>query len=126
LYCLGGTFTYTLGKNAAGESIGEIDTHQLGVGFGGHILFSHTEDSTDPSVINTGTWTPTLPKLQYYKLKIHIPATGASVTDVVYKVYPYGYTLGNPLNRSDPSGLISLGGFLGASVGAIVGWPWNA
>ena len=27
--------------------------------------------------MNTGTWTPNLPKLQYYKIKMHIPATGA-------------------------------------------------
>lgn len=86
----GGTFSYAYGTNAAGDPIGAIDTHQAGVGFGGHILFTHTESGTDPTVINTGTWTPTLPSLQYYKIKIHIPATGASATNVVYTINPGG------------------------------------
>ena len=86
----GGTFTYTYGTSSAGDPIGAIDTHQLGAGFGGHILFTHTEDGSNSTEVNTGTWTPTLPKLQYYKIKLHLPATGASATDVVYKIYPGG------------------------------------
>jgi RHS repeat-associated protein len=86
----GGTFTYSPGTNANGDPIGEIDTHQAGVGFGGHILFTHTESGSNPDVVNTGTWTPNLPKLQYYKVKLHIPATGASATSVVYNIFPGG------------------------------------
>jgi RHS repeat-associated protein len=85
-----GTFTYTYGSDVDGNPTGAIDTHQLGAGLGGHILFTHTEDGTDPRVVNTGRWTPNLPKLQYYKLKLHFPATGASATNVVYKVFPGG------------------------------------
>ncbi|MER5636654.1 RHS repeat-associated core domain-containing protein [Kitasatospora sp. NPDC002227] len=86
----GGTFSYSYGTNAAGATLGAIDTHQLGVGFGGHILFTHSVDGSDPSQVNTGTWTPNLPKLQYYKIKLHIPATGASATNVVYTINPGG------------------------------------
>ncbi len=87
----GGTFSYTYGKNAAGDPIGAIDTHQLGAGLGGHILFTHTEDGTNPSLINTGTWTPNLPSgAQNYKIKLHIPAIGATSSNVVYKIYPGG------------------------------------
>jgi RHS repeat-associated protein len=85
-----GTFTYSYGVDADGNPTGAIDTHQLGAGFGGHILFSHTEDGTDPRVVNTGRWMPNLPTTQYYKIKIHIPATGASATDVVYSIFPGG------------------------------------
>ncbi len=85
-----GTFTYSYGTNSAGDPIGAIDTHQLGAGFGGRILFTHTEDGSNPALINTGTWTPNLPKLQYYKIKIHIPALGASATNVVYQINPGG------------------------------------
>ncbi|MFB7674480.1 RHS repeat-associated core domain-containing protein [Kitasatospora purpeofusca] len=88
----GGTFTYGYGTNAAGDKIGAIDTHQLGVGFGGHVLFTHTEDGSNPDLINTGTWTPNLPKLQYYKIKIHLPSTAATATNVVYTVNPGGGT----------------------------------
>ncbi|MFF2077438.1 RHS repeat-associated core domain-containing protein [Kitasatospora sp. NPDC058162] len=85
-----GSFSYAYGTNAAGDKIGAIDTHQLGVGFGGHMLFTHTEDGSNPDLINTGTWTPNLPKLQYYKIKIHLPSTAATATNVVYVINPGG------------------------------------
>ena len=85
-----GSFSYAYGTNAAGDPIGAIDTHQLGTGLGGHILFSHTETGTDSTVINTGTWTPVLPKLQYYKIKLHIPGLGAEATNVIYTINPGG------------------------------------
>ncbi|MFE4603586.1 RHS repeat-associated core domain-containing protein [Kitasatospora indigofera] len=85
-----GTFSYAYGTNAAGDPIGAIDTHQLGAGFGGRILFTHTEDGSNPDLINTGTWTPNLPKLQYYKIKLHLPSTAATATNVVYTINPGG------------------------------------
>ncbi|WP_267881207.1 RHS repeat-associated core domain-containing protein [Streptomyces xylophagus] len=85
-----GTFTYSYGTDASGNPVGAIDTHQLGVGFGGHVLFTHTETGSTPAEINTGTWTPTLPKLQYYKIKLHFPSTAASATNVVYTINPGG------------------------------------
>lgn len=86
----GGTFTYSPGQNSSGDPVGDVDTHQLGSGFGGHILFTHTEPASDTELINTGTWTPTLPSKQYYRIKIHIPAGGATATDVTYTVHPGG------------------------------------
>ena len=85
-----GTFTYTYGTDSAGDPIGAIDTHQLGTGLGGHILFTHTETGSIPAEINTGTWTPNLPSLQYYKIKVHFPSLGAEATDVVYTINPGG------------------------------------
>lgn len=86
----GGTFTMSPGTNSAGDPVGQIDIHQLGVGLGGHVWFSHTEDGTNPDLINTGTWTPTLPSLQYYTIKIHVPSIGATATNVVYTINPGG------------------------------------
>lgn len=85
-----GSFTYAYGTNSNGDPIGAVDTHQLGSGLGGHILFTHTEDGSNASEINTGTWTPVLPKLQYYKVKIHFPTLGAKATNVVYTINPGG------------------------------------
>lgn len=85
-----GTFTYHTGTNSAGDPIGAIDTHQLGTGLGGRVLFTHTENGTEPALINTGTWTPNLPSLQYYKIKLHIPGLGAQATNVVYTINPGG------------------------------------
>jgi|GEM_PF-1014687 len=89
-YTSNGTFSYHYGTNANGDPIGAIDTHQLGAGLGGHILFTHTEDGSNPDLINTGTWTPNLPSLQYYKIKLHLPALGADATNVIYTVNPGG------------------------------------
>lgn len=86
----GGAFSMHYGTDASGNPVGAIDTHQLGVGFGGHVLFTHTETGSNPAEINTGTWTPTLPKLQYYKVKLHFPSTAASATNVVYNINPGG------------------------------------
>ena len=88
----GGTFSMAYGTDSNGDPIGAIDTHQLGAGFGGHILFSHTETGSNSNLINTGTWTPTLPSTQYYQVKVHIPATGAAATDLVYDIYPSAST----------------------------------
>lgn len=86
----GGTFSYQPGTNSAGDPIGSIDTHQLGVGLGGHVWFTHTEDGSNPDLVNTGTWTPNLPSLQYYTVKIHLPSIGATATNVVYTINPGG------------------------------------
>jgi RHS repeat-associated protein len=85
-----GTFTMTYGTNAAGDPLGQIDMHQLGAGFGGHVYFTHTQQASSASLVDTGRWTPNLPSLQYYKVKIHLPATGATATNVVYNIYPGG------------------------------------
>ncbi|WIX90340.1 RHS repeat-associated core domain-containing protein [Amycolatopsis sp. DG1A-15b] len=85
-----GTFTYTYGTNSAGDPIGAIDTHQLGTGLGGRVLFTHTENGSNPALINTGVWTPNLPSLQYYKVKLHLPGLGAQATNVVYNINPGG------------------------------------
>ena len=85
-----GTFTYTYGTNSAGDPIGAIDTHQLGTGLGGRVLFTHTENGANPALINTGVWTPNLPSLQYYKIKLHLPGLGAQATNVVYNINPGG------------------------------------
>lgn len=85
-----GTFTMSPGTNQTGDPIGQIDIHQLGVGLGGHVWFSHTEDGSNPDLINTGTWTPNLPSLQYYKVKIHLPSIGATASNVVYTINPGG------------------------------------
>ena len=96
----GGSFTYTYGTDSSGDPIGAIDTHQLGAGFGGRILFTHTEDGSEAALVNQGTWKPTLPKTQYYTIKVHVPATGAAITDAHYKVSTAGYgTFLAPLNQ---------------------------
>jgi hypothetical protein len=83
-----GSFAMSYGTDPNGDPIGAIDTHQLSAGLGGYILFTHTEDGTNSSLINVGTWTPNLPSLQYYTVMAHIPATGVRSTDAQYEINP--------------------------------------
>ncbi len=83
-----GTFTMAYGTDSAGDPIGAIDAHQLGAGFGGYVMFTHTQNGSNPSLINTGTWTPNLPSTQYYTILAHIPATGATTSDADYVINP--------------------------------------
>ncbi len=117
-----GSFTYSYGTNSNGDPIGAIDTHQLGAGFGGHIFFTHTETGSQPEIINTGTWSPNLPKTQYYQIKVHLPATGATATSVTYTVNPGGGAASQHVVLNQDAGAeawVSLGTFAlspGASV----------
>lgn len=93
-----GSFTYSPGTDANNNPSGLVDTHQLGVGFGGRILFTHTQDGSNAALMNTGSWKPTLPKSQYYTVKVHVPATGAAVTDARYTLTTGGF--GGPVSVS--------------------------
>lgn len=83
-----GTFAVTFGKNEAGTPIGEIDFHQLGTGFGGHLYFTHNRASSDTEHIDTGTWTPGTLKAGVYSIQAHIPVNGATANEVTYAIYP--------------------------------------
>ena len=80
-----GTFTYTVGSNAAGAPLGIIDFHQLGVGFGGHIWYTHNRAASDTAHLVTGTWTKSL-TTGVYVVHAHVPDTGANTGSAHYKI----------------------------------------
>jgi len=90
-----GTFAFTSGdpNNPAAQQT-DMDLHQLGTGLGGHIWFTHTNEPTDPAGASywglTGTWTPALPSLGNYTIKVFIPAGGATSAQANYSIDP-GY-----------------------------------
>ena len=87
-----GTFTYEPGTDSAGDPVGDVDTHQLGIGFGGHIIFTHSENGSDSALINSGVWKPNLPGTQYYDIKVHVPVSGHDqIRDATYVIYSNGY-----------------------------------
>ncbi len=87
-----GSFAYSFGIDAAGDPIGAVDSHQLGIGFGGHVLFTHSEDGSNPALINSGAWTPSLPGTQYYDVKVHVPVSGhPQIPDATYTINSNGY-----------------------------------
>ncbi len=83
-----GTFKVKYGLNASKVPIGEIDWHQLGTGFGGHLYFTHNRPSTDTEHIDTGTWTPGTIAAGIYAVQAHIPVNGATTTEATYHIYP--------------------------------------
>ena len=81
----GGTFTATFG------TVGMVDYHQLGAGFGGHMFFTHPADQHNPNDPNSadrtvvGTWTPQLPQPGIYQISVFVPDAGASA-NATYQV----------------------------------------
>ncbi|RIJ71120.1 hypothetical protein D1871_15470 [Nakamurella silvestris] len=85
----GGTFTYRYGTNAAGKTMGAVDTHQMGSGLGGHSIFTHSDDGKNPALVNTGTWTPKIKSAwagKTFRVKVLLPAYAADARGVVYTV----------------------------------------
>jgi len=104
-----GSFSLSFGTNA------KIDFHQLGVGFDGHIWFTHEVASSDPQDKVTGTWTPSIATAAGYNVWVFVPSDGATATDAQYVVND---GMGNqysaaPVNQDAYSNQwVSLGNFL--------------
>jgi lysophospholipase L1-like esterase len=83
-----GTFTATFAQDSSGQPVGAIDWHQLGVGFGGHIWFTHARAPSDEVHHDYGVWQPNAGAIHdgYYRLKAHLPDTGAQASQVVYEI----------------------------------------
>ncbi|MEY9933781.1 hypothetical protein ABH926_008443 [Catenulispora sp. GP43] len=69
---------------------GKIDFHQVGVGFGGHLWFTHTGDTTEV----TGTWTPPSTTTGWTRIKVHVPSNGGNTEEADYQI-----NLGNGQTR---------------------------
>ena len=69
---------------------GKIDFHQLGVGFNGHIWFTHTASVNSA----TGTWTPPASSTGWTRVKVHVPDNGATTQQADYTIH-----LGNGQTR---------------------------
>lgn len=63
---------------------GKIDFHQAGVGFGGHIWFTHTQQTATV----TGTWTPPSSVSGWTRVLIHVPDSGAVTEQAAYTIGP--------------------------------------
>ena len=80
-----GSFEIEYGTSSSGDPLGEINWHQLGTGFGGHIWFTKNVDLSDWEHRNRGTWIP--PDLDgEYLIKAHVPPSGASTSGARYTI----------------------------------------
>jgi hypothetical protein len=85
-WATGGTFTYTLGKDAGGAPLGAIDFHQVATGFGAHAYFTGNRLASDTAHQVSATWKPSSLPAGPYIVKAHIPRAGASAGSAVYKI----------------------------------------
>jgi hypothetical protein len=106
----GGKFTLRVGSppNGLDSPYGQIDLHQLGAGYQGHIWFTHVyppslQDQETPFNYKhevVGTWSPDLPPPQYeneppkrYDIVVHLPSHGGEYGSASYEIY------GDPLSN---------------------------
>ena len=120
-----GTFSMTNVWDSAGNpEQGQVDLHQLGAGFGGHMFFTHPVDSTDTADTVTGTWTPNLNAGGdgdgVYDIWVYVPDIGASAAAQYTITTGYAGTSDvQAIDQNDESGWVELGDYYlqpGASV----------
>jgi hypothetical protein len=109
-----GTFSVSYATNSQGDPLGEVDFHQLGAGFGGHLFFTHT---VPPSAASTnqvvGTWTPGITSPGVFQIKVFMPSLGAVANPAVYRITSSdGSTSERTVNQNNYSNQwVSLGDF---------------
>ncbi len=88
----GGKFTLRLGAPAGdGNSFyADIDVHQLGAGYLGHMWFTHSVDDSDAPLHQVvGTWTPNIRSgIKSWDIVVHLPSHGANETAAEYLIQP--------------------------------------
>jgi hypothetical protein len=72
----GGSFRWLPNSDSLGAPLGLFDLHQLGAGFGGRMLFTHTEPDAFASFGGTGVWTPRLEEGRY-EVMVFVPDAAA-------------------------------------------------
>jgi hypothetical protein len=91
----GGKFTLRLGAPAGADPAayyGQIDLHQLGAGYDGHMWFTHVYppnylDGTANQLHQVvATWTPEV-TTQNYDVVVHLPSHGAVYDQASYHIY---------------------------------------
>jgi hypothetical protein len=104
----GGKFTIRGGNpTTTTEPYPQIDLHQLGAGYEGHIWFSHAYGSTNAAKHQlVGTWSPDLPLASgqsgKFDIVVHLPSHGGEY-DVEYLIKQHSLDLGEATCALDQS-----------------------
>jgi hypothetical protein len=109
-----GSFSLQYATDSNGNPIGQIDMHQLGAGFGGHIWFAHTSPAASAMYYQVvGTWKPPVSSLGNYQVKVFVPDLGADATPATYTITTAnGSTVTRSINQGDYGNQwVSLGDF---------------
>ncbi|MEV4477270.1 SGNH/GDSL hydrolase family protein [Nonomuraea sp. NPDC049504] len=92
-----GALTFEFEQDSAGEAPGRADFGQLGNGFGGHLWYGYTRNSShlgDPMKV-TGTWELNQPINGWARVLVHVPKRRAETQQAPYTVH-----LGNGQTRT--------------------------
>ena len=83
----GGRFRFIYGRDATHPHLSRVDLHQLGVGYGGHMWYTHTNWKDRPTHRITGRWTPPDGVTGWQRILVHIPAVGADTYQAKYSIH---------------------------------------
>jgi lysophospholipase L1-like esterase len=93
----GGTFSWLPNFDTNLQPIGLVDLHQLGTGYGGHMLFTHLEDPAYKQWGGTAEWDLTA-SYDVYDVSVFVPGLGAAGT-LAYTIYDgRGNQVGQPIS----------------------------
>jgi lysophospholipase L1-like esterase len=93
----GGTFSWLPNFDTNLQPIGLVDLHQLGTGYGGHMLFTHLEDPAYKQWGGTAEWDLTA-SYDVYDVAVFVPGLGAAGT-LSYTIYDSrGHQVGQPIS----------------------------
>ncbi|MFJ9381701.1 hypothetical protein [Streptomyces sp. NPDC101455] len=82
-----GTFGLSYSTDSSGNPTAAVDTHQIDVGFGGHIYFAHTQTYGEGGTRTvTGTWTPPSSTSGWTRVMVHLPDAGAITQQAPYTI----------------------------------------
>jgi lysophospholipase L1-like esterase len=93
----GGSFSWHPNFDTNLQPIGLVDLHQLGTGYGGHMLFTHLEDPAYNQWGGTAEWDLTA-SYDVYDVAVFVPGLGAAGT-LSYTIYDgRGNQVGQPIS----------------------------
>lgn len=79
-------------QDSGGGPFGDIDLHQLGIGYGGRSMFTHLEDPSYAQWGGTMEWVPNNLDYDVYDVEVFIPTLGAFGT-LDYTITSFGRTV---------------------------------
>jgi endonuclease/exonuclease/phosphatase family metal-dependent hydrolase len=112
-----GSFAFSWPQDSNGMYPGKIDTHQLGVGFGGHVWMTNARpeyNSADQLLKVTGTWSFDTNYTGMGRVWVALPDTGAGDAKTFYQVKTkYGWRNARVQQKSTGTGnrWVSIGVF---------------
>lgn len=92
----GGSFAWDPDFDSNLQPTGVIDLHQLGSGYGGHMLFTHLEDPADSQWGGTAEWDLSA-DYDVFDVSVFVPGLGASGTLSYYVYNSRGQQVGGPI-----------------------------